>query len=307
MQHVYDHINRFPAYESQYSRKHTSKKYLVAGLTKSKMYTLYTQKVPSNPVWFKVYSQAIDALGLKFKKRSNDICKTCDIFQNKIQSCQDADAKTNFQQLLQEHHDEAEAAYETKRIDKLTCSDSKSQKLLVFDLPTPYLTTGTVFYKRLLHTYNLTINDYSAKVSTHFMWHEVTIVVDLSTKNNNLKVIDHKFLVPGHTHMECDIVHFPFMYHYNLVRLAGKKKKITKKRKREETHEDNKIEKDKFIVVKMAQEKFFDFKSLLKGKLEYELFQEINFRRQKREAIDIDNITLDNLYSEPRQINAKKI
>ncbi|CAH1110615.1 unnamed protein product [Psylliodes chrysocephalus] len=193
MQHVYDHINRFPAYESHYSRKHTSKKYSVADLTKSKMYTLYTQEVPSSPMSLEVYSQAIDALGFKFKKPSNDTCKTCDIFQNKIRSCQDADAKTNCQQLLQEHHDEAEATYETKRIDKLTCSDSKSQKLLLIDLQQVLLT--------------------------------------------------------------CE------------VRLTGNKKNNTKKRNREETHKDNKIEKDKFIVAEMAQEKFFDFESLLKGKL----------------------------------------
>lgn len=71
-------------------------------------------------------------------------------------------------------------------------------------------------------------------------------------------IINHKFLVPGHTHMECDVDHSMIekekkkmevpVYHphdwYQLVRRTGRKKK--------------------FKVHEMQQEEFFDFAALLK-------------------------------------------
>jgi len=77
----------------------------------------------------------------------------------------------------------------------------------------------------------------------------------------NVNIINHKFLVPGHTHMECDVDHsliekqkkkiqIPIFHPhdwYQLVRSTGKK--------------------NKFKVIEMAQDDFFDFAKLLKGPL----------------------------------------
>jgi len=77
----------------------------------------------------------------------------------------------------------------------------------------------------------------------------------------NVNIINHKFLVPGHTHMECDVDHSLIekqkkkiqvpIFHphdwYQLVRSTGKK--------------------NKFKVIEMAQDDFFDFAKLLKGPL----------------------------------------
>ena len=77
----------------------------------------------------------------------------------------------------------------------------------------------------------------------------------------SIQQIDHKFLIPGHTHMECDADHAtierklktrPFPINlprdwYQLVRSAGKN--------------------HKFNVLIMSEEHFYSFKSLLKGPL----------------------------------------
>lgn len=74
-----------------------------------------------------------------------------------------------------------------------------------------------------------------------------------------VQCIDHKFLVPGHTHMECDGVHsiiekkkkkHPIPIDHprdwaNLVRLCGSKKK--------------------FQVIEMKRDDFFEFSALFKG------------------------------------------
>ncbi|CAG9820759.1 unnamed protein product [Phaedon cochleariae] len=76
---------------------------------------------------------------------------------------------------------------------------------------------------------------------------------------SSLSTVDHKFLIPGHTRMECDSDHsviekkkkkyeFPIEHPrdwYQLVRLCGKKKA--------------------FKVVEMEQDDFIDFASLLKS------------------------------------------
>lgn len=80
--------------------------------------------------------------------------------------------------------------------------------------------------------------------------------------NPNLEIIDHKFMVSGHSHMECDVDHsmiekqkkkleFPISHPhdwYNLVRSTGKKGK-------------------KMSVVEVKNEEFLDFASLLKKEL----------------------------------------
>lgn len=82
----------------------------------------------------------------------------------------------------------------------------------------------------------------------------------LYTMNNQVKTIDHKYLIPGHTHMECDVdhsvierkkkktqtkIHHPRDW-YNFIRSVGVKKK--------------------FSVIEMEKEDFIDFSGLLKKK-----------------------------------------
>lgn len=75
---VISHLNSFPAHKSHYSRRHSDKKYLTSDLTISKMYQLYKEKYPNNPVSITIYSREFNKLRLKFKKPKNDTCSKCD-------------------------------------------------------------------------------------------------------------------------------------------------------------------------------------------------------------------------------------
>lgn len=64
---IKSHIMSFPAYESHYSRKTTSKKYLPSHLTMQKMYSLFCEN-NQNPPSIKIYSGEFHKLNLSFKK-----------------------------------------------------------------------------------------------------------------------------------------------------------------------------------------------------------------------------------------------
>lgn len=91
-----------------------------------------------------------------------------------------------------------------------------------------------------------------------------------ASSGNHIDQIDHKFLIPGHTHMECDVDHSIIerkkkktstqIHHlrdwYLFVRTCGTKRP--------------------FVVEEMKQESFFDFGSLIKTKVTIRKFSEEN-------------------------------
>ncbi len=168
-------------------------------------------------------------------------------------------------------------------------------------LPTPRLHTGVAYYKRKMWTYNFCIHNIKTGKSTMYVWHETVakrgssevasclkkwlddeyakgdfgrlIVVsdNCAGQNKNINLvlmylrelhsnrltdIDHVYLVPGHSHMACDrnfgnielkvsalgIVYKPDDY-VNAIKTATR---------------------EGFSVVKMTQDDFLDFGSLLK-------------------------------------------
>ena len=75
----------------------------------------------------------------------------------------------------------------------------------------------------------------------------------------NIKIIDHKFLIPGHTHMECDSDH-------SVIERA-KKKSASMIVIPEHWYELVKNASESFKVFEMKQHHFMDFKAILKGPL----------------------------------------
>lgn len=83
IEEIKQHIDKFPAYQSHYTRRHTSKKYLPIGLTIQKMYDLYKTEVVE-PVKYGLYATVFRETGLKFKQPQLDRCTKCDLFAAKL-------------------------------------------------------------------------------------------------------------------------------------------------------------------------------------------------------------------------------
>lgn len=145
-----------------------------------------------------------------------------------------------------------------------------------------------------------------------------------------LEVIEHKFLVPGHTHLECDVDH-------SIIERAKKRSPI-------EIHVPrdwyqlvrNASRKNRFTVFPMEGESFYSFSDLhtkgplqkkstfklrdvswlrytkadtvtYKCSLQYEEpFNEISFFRKGQKVVAIKNFKLTNLYNGQRPINPLK-
>lgn len=153
---IKEHINSFPAYESHYSRRDTSQKYLLADLSINKIYGLYCEKV-ANPVSSSKFGSVFNSMGIKFKSPGIDTCKSCDLLKAKIDI---ADPNSNEKDKLiseqQLHHLEDDLAYNSKERDKLLAKNDSFD--LQQCLPTPFLQNTLSFYKRQLWTYNLTVH-----------------------------------------------------------------------------------------------------------------------------------------------------
>lgn len=171
--HEEDHINRFPACKSHYSRSHTLKKYLQCGSNVSKMYELYKNE-SNNPVSLRIYRQIFAKTGLEFKSPQLDTCHICDNFQAKLKYETESMIIDKLKELQKHHHDLEKAAYKSNKRDKEAAKVSNGTSVVAaFDfqqcLPTPQLNTSIAYYKRQLWTYNLTIH--STVGTTCCIWH----------------------------------------------------------------------------------------------------------------------------------------
>lgn len=311
--YVRNHISNFPAYESHYSRRHTTKKYLETGLNLQKMYNLYLDQHTMDNITTKIvsistYSNIFKTFNLKFKKPHNDTCHTCDTFVAKIKITIDDTEKTRLHDEHVSHQDKANFHYECKSFDKQRAKASGNTIVVaVCDLQqclaTPYLNTSVAFYKRKLWTFNFTVRNCNTGKTTCFMWHEaiaqrgadeiasclkmfimslaeetehVIIYSDTcpgQTRNNTLpvvynyiltqkvglKTIDHKFLVPGHTHLECDADHASIE--------RAKKKYNGRISIPNDWYMLVRMVSSKFTVIELSQDDIFAFSSILKQSL----------------------------------------
>lgn len=313
IEYVSNHISSFPAYESHYSRRHTTKKYLETGLNLQKMYDLYlaqhtTDNVITKKVSLSTYGQIFKKFNLKFKKPHNDTCHTCDSFVAKIKIAINDTEKAKLHDEHISHQDKASFHYECKAFDKERAKTSGNTIVVaVCDLQqclaTPYLNTSVAFYKRKLWTFNFTIRNCNTGKTTCFMWHEaiaqrgadeiasclkifimslpeetehVIIYSDTcpgQTRNNTLpvvynyvltqkvglKTIDHKFLVPGHTHLECDADHASIE--------RAKKKYNGRISIPNDWYMLVRMVSSKFTVIELTQNDVFAFSNILKESL----------------------------------------
>lgn len=301
-----NHLNKLPSYESHYYRKETSKKYLPSHCTLKLAYDMYKNSV-ENPVCMTIYAQYFKNSGLKVKNPKKDTCAKCDKYKIQLTDNNNSSEQRNklIEEKIK-HQDEAEFAYQSKRNDISDMSTDKCVISFDLQqcLPTPSLENSVVFYKRQLWTYNLIVHNCTTSQAYCYIWYEtiakrganeigsclfhylnnlpknITNVIMYSdccpgqnrnsimiamclyflNQQDTIKIIDHKFMVPSHTRMECDGDH-------------GKIEKAKKTFSSSINHPQDWINlihfagKNKFSVIPMSQDNFFNFESLFKRKV----------------------------------------
>lgn len=304
---IKDHIESFPTFESHYSRRDTTKKYLNPDLNISLMHRLFCDRHGSKAISLTKYSEVFKSLNLSFKKPASDTCQTCDKLHAKIK-ISDVEQIELVNNALQLHQEEADYAYESKRQDKDAGRNDTSLKVFAFDLqkclPTPMLTTSVAFYKRPLWMFNLTVHNCVTNQSDNYMWSEdigmrggneigsalfkhigslqtdcksLIFYSDNCTGQNknslvasmfmlavnhfeHLTSIEHKFLISGHTHMECDSDH-------GLIERRKKKTTVEIHHPRDWIQFVRTVcNKKPFNVIEMNQDIIFDFGNFRKEK-----------------------------------------
>lgn len=127
-------INKFPSYESHYSRhKSSNRKYLAPDLSLNKLFELYKSETQS-PVSYFVFSRTFNTeFNLLFHAPVTDSCK-CDIFSNKIKSLTDPNDKRSIQIERELHQRKAECAREGLRFDASLAKENPNILILLLAL-----------------------------------------------------------------------------------------------------------------------------------------------------------------------------
>ena len=178
VQRIRDHINMFPRVESHYVRKDTTKTYICDTsnfnkLTIKRMYDLYCQQCTEHevkPVCYELYRQEFKDMNIAIHKPKKDQCKSCIGFGNML---------TPTEEDVQEHKlhiKRKNEAYDIKEKVKKEAEKDKSTLAITFDLEavlyTPCTKVSTLFYKRKLCTYNLTMFNLANKEGQCYLWNE---------------------------------------------------------------------------------------------------------------------------------------
>nr|CAH7754574.1 unnamed protein product [Callosobruchus chinensis] len=152
-------IDRFPKYQSHYSRqKNPNKQYLAPTLNISIIYNLYKnehENFVSKRVFTEVFKKKFN---LSFHAPISDSCKTCDTLEQKVKYESDTIERRRLEIERDVHLRKAEAVRVSMKSDaELAKDDSNDTTVIIaFDLmstlPPPHLYTGVCYYKRQLWT-----------------------------------------------------------------------------------------------------------------------------------------------------------
>nr|CAI5827136.1 unnamed protein product [Callosobruchus analis] len=171
-------IERFPKYQSHYSRqKNPNKQYLAPTLNISILYNLYKNE-HENFVSKRVFTEVFKKnFNLSFHAPISDSCKTYDTLEQKIKDTADGDERRRLEIEREVHLRKAEAARVSMKSDAEFAKDVNNDlTVIAFDLmstlPTPHLSTGICYYKRQLWTYCFNINNLSTGDSYMYIWDE---------------------------------------------------------------------------------------------------------------------------------------
>lgn len=164
-------LGGFPLYESHYTRRNNPhRKYFAPGLNATILYEFYTKKCEEEgkaplKLWALRHCLRYD-FNIGFHAPLQNTCKMCDILKAKEQTLE---AEGNEEELNEVkvkrelHLRRAQAAQDDYSMHKTEAiKEGSGETVFTFDLmktlPTPVVSTGIVYYKRQLWTYNLGVH-----------------------------------------------------------------------------------------------------------------------------------------------------
>jgi hypothetical protein len=161
---VHEHLSSLKGRKSHYSLKKSSKVYLSEELNINKLYKMYSELYPNNPVSYEFYRNVFNTeYNFGFGYPRKDSCSKCDEFKARKENLgmgntdQERDELSNLstQHLL--HLKKAEVFYARKKCAKQKAKSDPSFEAICVDfmknLPCPNLSTNDVYYRRQLSFY----------------------------------------------------------------------------------------------------------------------------------------------------------
>ena len=185
VERVLEHLNSFPRTESHYCRKSSSKEYIEDSssfnlLTLNKMYELYKEFIKerygddARIVSQTFYEQKFRSLNLKIHRPKKDQCQYCN--REKEEKKISADEKTISSEDMKEHLKLKEEVRNLKNEYKKEAQNDPTMLVIQFDLEqtlnVPCSNVSSLYYKRKLRVYNLSVYDLGSSDGACIFWNE---------------------------------------------------------------------------------------------------------------------------------------
>ncbi|XP_064639792.1 uncharacterized protein LOC135495259 [Lineus longissimus] len=176
IQHVMDHIDRFPRIEPHYCRKDTNAQYLSPELNIRQMYRLYLEyckeKNINNPVKESLYRKIfVTEFNLRCYVPKKDQCSVCNAYNTAT-----GDDKDELRPNWEAHKKREADSVTEKKEDKRKAKESDDYHAVSFDLEavltTPFAGDAQIYYKRKLAVYNFTIYNQATTAGHCYLWDE---------------------------------------------------------------------------------------------------------------------------------------
>lgn len=174
-QFVRDHIYSFPRVESHYARKDSKREYLEGSLSLQKMYDLYNEERKlagcesvSHSTYHLIFNHEFN---ISFHKRMKDRCDTCSAYEKNTPN---DDEKEQYKKHIELKNESRQ--YKDNIKQNLQDNTSHAAAVSVFDMQevlySPNSDESSLYYKRKLNSYNLTVYDYRNKQGYCRIWPE---------------------------------------------------------------------------------------------------------------------------------------
>lgn len=210
MQSVREHIEKFPCYQSHYTRaKNPNRKYLSSDLNVTLLHKLYTEYCTENsiiPVSIDIYRRTFNnEYNLHFHAPRTDTCGKCDAYKIKKSTLTDEAEILSLETEHELHLRKAELARTSMKDDAEKAKTDPSFYSFTFDLEKalafPKLTTSLAYYKRNMYVYNLGCHELKSGLGFMYGWDETVAsrgsqeIISCVTKHINTRASEAEHIV----------------------------------------------------------------------------------------------------------------